>query len=79
MLGQSVAQQPYGVPQYSAPQYMTAPVGGLQAPIGGVALAQPTIWDTLTANKWIIIAVLAALIYMRYFNKKPTEEEKGKR
>lgn len=36
----------------------------------------PTMWDTIASYKWIIIAIIALFVYMRYFNKKPKEEEK---
>jgi hypothetical protein len=32
--------------------------------------------DLILQYKWIIIALIAAFVYMRYFNKKPKEEEK---
>jgi hypothetical protein len=32
--------------------------------------------DLILQYKWIIIALVAAFVYMRYFNKKPKEEEK---
>ena len=32
--------------------------------------------DLILQYKWIIIAIIAAIVYMRYFNKKPKEEEK---
>lgn len=32
--------------------------------------------DLIAQYKWIIIALIAAFVYMRYFNKKPKEEEK---
>jgi hypothetical protein len=68
MLGQSVTQQPYVGMQ---------PV--MQSLPGAMQVANcPTFMDTLASYKWIIIAIIAALIYMRYFNKKPKEEEEKK-
>ena len=32
--------------------------------------------DLILQYKWFIIAIIAAIVYMRYFNKKPKEEEK---
>ncbi len=33
-------------------------------------------FDLIIQYKWVIIAIIAAIVYMRYFNKKPKEEEK---
>ena len=32
--------------------------------------------DLILQYKWFIIALIVAFVYMRYFNKKPKEEEK---
>ena len=62
MSGQSI-MQPLMQPLMQAPGLMQA------AP-------SPTMWDTINSYKWIIIAIIAVIVYMRYFNKKPKEEEK---
>jgi hypothetical protein len=33
-------------------------------------------FDLILQYKWFIIALIVAFVYMRYFNKKPKEEEK---
>lgn len=36
----------------------------------------PSYMDLILQYKWFIIALIVAFVYMRYFNKKPKEEEK---
>jgi hypothetical protein len=54
------------------------PMQPMGVPTTTVAIVQQScsIWDLLAQYKWIIIALIVAFVYMRYFNKKPKEEEK---
>ncbi len=65
--GQQAFQQ---IPMQQMPMQMQ------QMPMQQMIPQSSSYMDLILQYKWIIIALIAAFVYMRYFNKKPKEEEK---
>ena len=61
-------------------QQMQMPMQQMQMPMQQMPMQMmsqsSSYMDLILQYKWFIIALIAAFVYMRYFNKKPKEEEK---
>jgi len=68
--GQAFQQMPNVMQQ--VPNMMQMP---MQMPMQMVPQSSSYL-DLILQYKWFIIALIVAFVYMRYFNKKPKEEEK---
>lgn len=68
--GQGFQQMPMQMPMQQMPMQMPMSMPMPMVPQSSSYL------DLILQYKWIIIAIIVAFVYMRYFNKKPKEEEK---
>ncbi len=67
--------------QFQMPQQMQMPMQmpmPMQMSMVPDSSSSGSLFDTISQYKWIIIAIIVAVLYMRYF-KKPKEEEELKK